>query len=170
MITNVFMYQYATSPNPWTTPVWKTICPMAWCSVRLRQATCIVRKRKLRLYKHVARLTQDPAHWILTWEDPRGRPHLLWLRHESYLKVKCVAGLASAWAMTRRRSHEYRREGGRGDPLLPRMPPYLTWPSVVSYNACHSMGTNYVIVFKYFRDSSVGVSDQSIHIPVNTMQ
>ena len=40
-----------------------------------------------------------------------GRPRASWLRHvESYLKDTCMAALASAWAMTRRRPQEYRRK------------------------------------------------------------
>ena len=42
---------------------------------------------------------------------PRGRPHASWLRKvESYLKDAGLAGLASAWAMARRRTKEYRRK------------------------------------------------------------
>ena len=42
---------------------------------------------------------------------PRGRPHASWLRQvESYLKDTGMAGLASAWAMARRRPKEYRRK------------------------------------------------------------
>ena len=45
---------------------------------------------------------------------PRGRPHASWLRKvESYLKdagMAGMAGLASAWAMARRRPKEYRRK------------------------------------------------------------
>ena len=39
----------------------------------LRQVTCIVRERQLRLYGHVARLsTENSAHRILFCRDPRG--------------------------------------------------------------------------------------------------
>ena len=84
----------------------------------LRLVTCIVRERQLRLYGHVARLpADDSAHWIFScrdpsaWTMPRGRPHASWLRHvESYLKNTGMAGLASAWAMARRRRKEYRRK------------------------------------------------------------
>ena len=42
---------------------------------------------------------------------PRGRPHASWLRQvESYLKNTGMAGLASAWAMARRRPKVYRRK------------------------------------------------------------
>ena len=51
----------------------------------LRQVTCIVRERQLRLYGHVARLlAEDPAHRILScrdpsgWTMPKGRPHPPW--------------------------------------------------------------------------------------------
>ena len=40
----------------------------------------------------------------------RGRPHASWVRQESYLKGAGMAGLASAWAMARRRPKEYRRK------------------------------------------------------------
>ena len=42
---------------------------------------------------------------------PRGRPQASWLRQaESYLRDTGMAGLASAWAMARRRPKEYRRK------------------------------------------------------------
>ena len=42
---------------------------------------------------------------------PRGRPHASWLRQvESYLKDAGMAGLASDWAMAKRRTKEYRRK------------------------------------------------------------
>ena len=42
---------------------------------------------------------------------PRARPHALWLRQvESYLKDTGMAGLASVWAMDRRRPKEYRHK------------------------------------------------------------
>ena len=65
------------------------------------------------------------------WTMPRGRPHAPWLRqvvlsegygHDgpgaylgdgetaSYLKDMGISGLASAWAMARRRPKEYRRK------------------------------------------------------------
>ena len=46
---------------------------LVFSEVGLRQVTCIVRDRQLRLYGHVARLTaKDPAHQILSCRDPRG--------------------------------------------------------------------------------------------------
>ena len=49
----------------------------------------------------------DPRGWSM----PRGRPHASWLRQvESYLKDAGMAGLASVWAMARRRPKEYRRK------------------------------------------------------------
>ena len=54
----------------------------------------------------------------------RGRPHASWLRQvESYLKDAGMPGLASAWAME---AEGVPLQGGRGDALLRRMPPYLT--------------------------------------------
>ena len=42
---------------------------------------------------------------------PKGRPHASWLRQvESYLKDMGMTGLASAWAMARRRTKEYRHK------------------------------------------------------------
>ena len=42
---------------------------------------------------------------------PRRRPHVSCLRKvESYLKDAGMAGLASAWAIVRRRPKEYRRK------------------------------------------------------------
>ena len=39
----------------------------------LKQVTCIVRERPLRLYGHVARHPpEDPAHGILSYRDRRG--------------------------------------------------------------------------------------------------
>ena len=50
---------------------------------------------------------RDPRAWSM----PRVRPHASWLRKvESYLKDAGMAGLASAWAMARRRAKEYRRK------------------------------------------------------------
>ena len=77
----------------------------------LRQVTCIVRERQLRLYGHVARLpAEDPTHRFLScrhpsdWTMPRGRPHASWLRQvEAYLKDKGMTDVASTWAMARRR-------------------------------------------------------------------
>ena len=85
----------------------------------LRQVTCIVRERQLRHYGHVARLpAEDPALRILSrrnprgWTMPSGRQHAPCLRHvESYFcGDRGMAGLASAWAMARRRPKEYRRK------------------------------------------------------------
>ena len=78
---------------------------------RLRQVTCIVPERQLRLYGHVARLpAKDPAHRILSgrnpsvWTMPNGRPQASWLHQmESHLKDTGMAGLASALAMARRK-------------------------------------------------------------------
>ena len=50
---------------------------------------------------------RDPRGWSML----RGRPHASWLRKvESYMKDAGMAGLASAWAMARRRPKEYRRK------------------------------------------------------------
>ena len=84
----------------------------------LRRVTCLVRECQLRLYGHVARLpVEDPAHRILSCRDPRGWPmpsgrlQASWLRQvESYLRNMGMAGLASAWEMTRRRPKVYRRQ------------------------------------------------------------
>ena len=67
----------------------------------LREVTCIVRERQLRLYGHVARLlVEDPAHRNLScrdpsdWTMPTGRPQASWLRHVvSYLKDMGVVDL-----------------------------------------------------------------------------
>ena len=53
---------------------------------------------------------QDPSGWTI----PRGRPQVSWLcQAESYLRDMGMTGLASAWAMARRRpglAKEYRRK------------------------------------------------------------
>ena len=50
---------------------------------------------------------RDPKGWTM----PRGRPHASWLRQvESYLKDSGMTGLASAWAIVRRRPKENRRK------------------------------------------------------------
>ena len=42
---------------------------------------------------------------------PRGSPQASWLCHvESYIRDTGLAGLASAWAMARRKPREYRRK------------------------------------------------------------
>ena len=53
----------------------------------MRFVTCIVRKRQLRLYGHVARFPDtDPTHQILSAREPRecrrpmGQPRALWLQ------------------------------------------------------------------------------------------
>ena len=63
----------------------------------VRQVTCIVRERQLRLYGHVARLPVEYLAYRI----------LFWRQVESYLKN---AGMASAWSMARRRPKEYRRK------------------------------------------------------------
>ena len=48
---------------------------------------------------------------IRGFDHAERRPHALWLRQvESYLKDTGLAGLASAWAMARRRQKKYRRK------------------------------------------------------------
>ena len=48
------------------------------------------------------------SEWL---DHAERRPHASWLRQvESYLKDTDMAGLASAWAMARRRPKEYRRK------------------------------------------------------------
>ena len=96
------------------------------------QVTCIVRERQLRLYGHVAGLpAEDPAHRILScrdprgWSMPRGRPHASWLRQVvSHLRDTDMAGLASAWAMARRRrrSTVARRTRRRAAPAYAAIP------------------------------------------------
>ena len=45
------------------------------------------------------------------WTMPRGRPQASWLRQvESYLRDTGMAGLASVWAMAKRKPKEYRRK------------------------------------------------------------
>ena len=56
---------------------------------------------------------------------PRGCPHASWLRKvEAYLKDAGMAGLASGDGQTE--AEGVPSQGGRGDALLRRMPPYLT--------------------------------------------
>ena len=101
-----------------------------------RQVTCIVRERQLHPYGHVPWLpAENPAHRILSCRDPRGwtmatgRTHASWLRQiECYLKDTGMVGLASAWALARRRPREYRHKVA----LLRRMPLYLIWPAFVA--------------------------------------
>ena len=58
---------------------------------------------------------------------PRGRSHTPWLRKvESYLKDAGMAGLASAWAMARRRPKEYRRKVDAATHCSGVCPPYPT--------------------------------------------
>ena len=71
----------------------------------MRQFTCIIRERQLRIYGHVARLlAQDPAHRILSsqdpcgWSMPLGCPLLSWLRQVEFnLKDMSITDSASAW-------------------------------------------------------------------------
>ena len=51
------------------------------------------------------------ATWTEWLDHVEGRPQASYLRQvESYLKDMGMAGLASAWAMARRRPKEYRRK------------------------------------------------------------
>ena len=57
----------------------------------------------------------------------RGRPHASWLRQvEFYLKDTGMTGLASAWAMARRRPKEYRRKVDAATRCSGVYPSYLT--------------------------------------------
>ena len=81
--------------------------PIETCELGVELAN----RGNLRLYGHVARLpAEDPAHHILSfrypsgWTMPRWRPQASCLRQvEAYLKDMGMTGLASAWAMARRR-------------------------------------------------------------------
>ena len=81
----------------------------------MRFATCIVRKRQLQLYGHVAHFPDaDPAHQILSaresreWRRPMGRPRASWLQQVDRHLKEMGKGQASAWGMARRRPLEYR--------------------------------------------------------------
>ena len=106
----------------------------------LRQVACIVRERQLRLYGHVTRLlAEDPAYRILScrdpsdWTMPRGRPQASWLYQvESYVRVwACRPGVCLGDGQTE--VERVPSQGGRGDALLRRMPPYLTRTSVFQW-------------------------------------
>ena len=85
-----------------------------------RHVTSIVRQRQLRLYGHVARLSEaDPAYQVLTvpdnpgWRRPRGRPRCSWLRQvdESCREVLGM-GRGPAWDLARGDRLEWRRRVG----------------------------------------------------------
>ena len=64
---------------------------------------------------------------------PRGRPHASCLRQmESYLKDTGMAGLAFALGDGQTEAEGVPSKDGRGDALLRRMPPYLTWPPILT--------------------------------------
>ena len=79
---------------------------------------------------HVERLpAEDPAYRILSCRDSRGRPQASWLRQGvSYLKHMGKTGLASVWAMVRRRPKEYGHKVDAATRCSGLCPPYLTWP------------------------------------------
>ena len=76
----------------------------------MRFVTCIVHKRQLQLYGHVARFSDaDPAHQILSarepreWRRPMGRPRASWLQQVDQHLKEMGMGQASAWGMARQR-------------------------------------------------------------------
>ena len=110
----------------------------------LIQTTCVFaillgRERQLHLYGHVRDSLRGipPIGFFLVeirgagpW---RGASTRSWLRQvESFLKDTGMVGLASAWAMRPEEVEEVPSQGGRGDALLRRMPPYLTWSRLCS--------------------------------------
>ena len=98
----------------------------------LKQITCIVQERQIRLYGHVARLpAEDPAHRIIPCRDPRGWAiprghHGSCLRLvESYLKDTGTAGLGVCLGDGQTEVEGVPSQLGPADSLLGRMPPYV---------------------------------------------
>ena len=84
----------------------------------LRLVNCIVRERQIRLYG----MWRDSLQWIPPIEriGPCQRPHAWVVVASCEVLSEDTTGLASAWAMARRRSKEYLK-GGRLHALLLRM-------------------------------------------------
>ena len=67
---------------------------------------------------------------------PRRRTQASWLRQvEYYLKDMGMAGLASAWAMAKRRTKEYRRKVDAATRCFSAPIPDLTWYDTFSGRA-----------------------------------
>jgi len=84
---------------------------------RMRQVTCIIRERQMRLFGHVARFPDvDPAKRILNVRDPRGwvrpvgRPRITWLQQMDRYLDELGMGRATAWRMAQRRPLEFRKK------------------------------------------------------------
>ena len=98
---------YVTSPNP-RIPVVE-LCPKTW-ETGLRQVTCIVLERHLRLCGHVTGLYKCscPSDPVLSgsgvWTMQMGRPRASCLRRmASYLDDMSMTDPAAPWAMARQR-------------------------------------------------------------------
>ncbi len=113
----------------------KTLCQTGDYSVRLmRHVTCIVRQRQLRLYVHVARLSEvDPAHRDVSvrdnpeWRRPRGRPRNSWVEQVDRSCRKVLGlGRGPVWRLARRDPRAWRRRVGEAT-HPPRMPPLIDW-------------------------------------------
>ena len=100
----------------------------------LRQVTCIVRERQLRLYGHVARLhAEDPAHRIPFLSRSEGLDHAE--RAPTRFMVASGGVLSEGYGHGgpgvclgdgQTEAESVPSQGGRGVALLGRMPPYLT--------------------------------------------
>ncbi len=74
------------------------------------QVTCMIRKRQLRLFGHVARFPEsDPVRRVIPkevsrdWRRPRGRPPVSWLqRINGHCRDLRLPGRAYAWHSARR--------------------------------------------------------------------
>ena len=99
----------------------------------LRQVTCIVRERQLRLYGHVARLpAQDPAQRFFLVEirgagPCRGAPTCFMVASGGVLyKGSGHGGPGVCLGHGQTEAEGVPSQGESGDALLRRMPPYLT--------------------------------------------
>ena len=99
----------------------------------LRQVTCLVRERQLRLYGHVARLpAEDPAHRILS---PRSKGLVHAEVASTRFMVASDGGLSEGYGHggpgvclgdVQTEDEGVPSQGGRDDALFRRMSPYLT--------------------------------------------
>ena len=100
----------------------------------LRQVTCIVRERQLRLYGHVAQLpAEDPAQWDSFLSRSEGLVHAeealtrLMVASGGVLSERCGhGGPGVCRGDGHTEAEEIPSQGGRADALLRPMPPYLT--------------------------------------------
>ena len=83
----------------------------------MRQVTCMIRQRQLRLFRHVASLSgSDPVSRVISeeispaWRRPRGQPAVTWLqRTDGQCRELGLIGRVYAWQSSRGDTQCWRR-------------------------------------------------------------